>query len=263
MLAVVTVLLLFLPFMSDISYPAEETSRVVLEVMGTSFASRVAPVLPLAKLALLAVAASPFLARRDVARVVLGYYGVVLVPIGFFQNMSVLTTYGFVWMYGNTLVDLLVASRCAIDLVQGRTRVDGTRLRRARLWLLVPMALALLGPYAADAAGNVVPDFGRALLASDSGVTYCMVTPVVLGTLLLFPDGVDEDTLSYLAFVGLAFGAMNLLTCFVMVPASWWMGVLHLPLVLTSVLGLVEARRKRAAAQGPQPAGADGATQAA
>ena len=38
--------------------------------------------------------------------------------------------------------------------------------------------------------------------------------------------------------VGLFFGIMNMLTWFVFNPNSWWMGVLHLPLVIISLLGL-------------------------
>ena len=249
-LKLVTVVLLFMPFMSDIDYPAEESGRLIVEVMRSSFASSATPLLPVAKLVLLLVAATPFVARRDCRKVVFGYYFVVLVLIGLLQNISALTTYGFVWIVGNTVVQFAAAVVCLTDLLRGSSHILRGSLRTGRIWLLAPMVLALLCPYGTDLAGNLVPAFGSGVLANDAGLSYCMVTPVILGVLLLFPDGISAPTLSYLSFLGLLFGILNLFTWFVMNPASWWMGVLHLPLVLTSTLGLVEARRKRSVARG-------------
>ncbi len=75
---------------------------------------------------------------------------------------------------------------------------------------------------------------------------YCMITPVVLGVLLLFPSGVDRRTLAVASFVGLLFGLINMAVWFVSNPQDWWMGVLHIPLVVTAGLGLIDARYRPA-----------------
>ena len=88
-----------------------------------------------------------------------------------------------------------------------------------------------------------------------AGITYCFLTPVFLAILLVFGGGVHGGTLNIIAFVGLGFGLVNLVTWFVLMPASWWMGVLRLPLVILSVTGLLAARHsERKAAQGSEAA---------
>lgn len=62
------------------------------------------------------------------------------------------------------------------------------------------------------------------------------------GVLLIFIDGVDRRTLAMISFVGLAFGLVNLVVWFGLRPQDWWMGVLHLPLAITAVFGLIESR---------------------
>lgn len=79
--------------------------------------------------------------------------------------------------------------------------------------------------------------------ALQAGVTYCFLTPVFLAIQLVFKGGVDRGTLSFISFAGLGFGLFNMVTWFLLMPASWWMGVLHLPLVILSVTGVVVSRR--------------------
>lgn len=239
---------LFAPCVTAAPYPAEETSGLIASVLAQPLAAATPALLPLAKLALLTAAIAPWVAKRDAGRWVMGYYAAILVVVGVFQNVSTATPYGWAWIAGNTMVQLLVAAVCLLDMRAERTRIERAGLERKRLWLIVPAALAFLMPYGTDAAGALVPAFDAGVLANEAGVTYCMITPVVIGTLLMFPRGVAPETLSFASLVGLAFGVMNLVTWFGLFPASWWMGVLHLPLVVTSAMGLVCARRMRARA---------------
>jgi len=75
-----------------------------------------------------------------------------------------------------------------------------------------------------------------------AGLTYCMITPVALSVLLLYYPDVNRVTLRVTAFVGLYFGIMNMLTWFVLNTEFWWMGVLHLPLLMNSIIGLICSR---------------------
>ena len=72
-----------------------------------------------------------------------------------------------------------------------------------------------------------------------------MITPVIIGALVLFARQVSSATLSLVSFVGLYFGIVNLLTWWVLNPQDWWMGVLHLPLVIMASYGLVVAHTEQ------------------
>lgn len=230
----------FVPAIVAVPYDPAETAVVVAAVLQDPLANAVPSLLPIAKILLLVAAVLPVLGRPGAGRVLLGYYAGILLVIAFLQNMAITAQFGFSWLVGNTVVQLVVAAWCAADAVTGRTRLRRADLRWGRLWLLVPMAVALLMPYGV-ADGQIVPSFAT-VLSNEAGVTYCMITPVVLGTLLLFPDGVNRSTLAVASFIGLGFGVLNLVVWFGLNPSDWWMGVLHLPLVSIAVFGLAQSR---------------------
>ncbi len=237
--------LLFIPLYTQKPYDYAETADVISTVLSRPLVTAFAWVLPLAKLLFLAAAVLPFLTHRgqDTARPVLGYYAFILLVVGLFQNMGVTDDNGFVWIVGNTLVILIVAVFCLIDLIGGKTRIYHENLNRGRLWVILPMALAFLMPYAINPEGQIRPSFTAVVLTNEAGVTYCMITPVILGVLLLFQKEVHLPTISVISFVGFLFGLLNMAIWFGMQPESWWMGVLHLPLVVLSFFGLVQSRK--------------------
>lgn len=234
-----------IPAIVSLPFDPVETPAVVRAVLEDPYIVSVPALLPVAKAALLIAAALPFLGVRWSGRFLLGYYGAILIVVAFLQNMADTERFGYAWLIGNTLVQLVVAAWCILDVVTERTTLNRENLRPRRLWLLAPMAFALLMPYTIE-AGRVVPSL-VSVLSNEAGVTYCMITPVVLGVLLIFPDGVDRRTLSVASFVGLIFGLINLAVWFGLNPQDWWMGVLHVPLVLTAVYGLIESRLRRVA----------------
>ena len=240
-------LLLIAPCYATGNLPPQEISRAISEVLSNPLAVQAPVLLPVAKALLTLAMLSPLLLRGDNTRKALyTYYAAILVVVGFLQNMSHTTDYGFVWVVGNTAIQLLVAA----GFIRALIRDHGSwalELHPERLWLIAPMALALVEPYTAAADGTLIFAFDASVLVNDTGVTYCMITPVVLGTMLIWgmEVGAGSSAVSFASYVGLLFGILNLLAWFVFMPASWWMGVLHLPLVIVSVTGLVFSRRAR------------------
>lgn len=232
-----------IPAVTALPFDPIQTTEVVRAVLQDPFVVSVPLLLPVAKVVLIAAAILPFIRARWSGRILLGYYAAILIIVAFLQNMADTEQFGYAWLVGNTIVQLIVAIWCLIDVVTGRTILDRADLRTGRLWLLAPMALALLMPYRIEGE-HVVPSI-ESVLWNEAGVTYCMITPVVLGVLLIFRGGADRRTLSVASFVGLGFGLVNFVVWFGLNPENWWMGVLHLPLVIISVLGLIESRLPR------------------
>lgn len=229
-------------------YDPATTPQVVSAVLSNPVSLAWLPALPIAKFLLLGVAVIALISRTNVARVVLGYYAAILVMVGIFQNMAFTDRYGFTWLVGNTLLQLVIAAFCVADVAKRTSTISRTTLNGKRLWVLLPMTLALLFPYNFDsvqATGVISPDFGPALLYNDAGLTFCMITPVFLGILIIHSSGVDSALLSVVSFVAVGFGLLNMLSWFALQPQDWWMGVLHTPLMILSVYGLILAWRAR------------------
>ena len=83
------------------------------------------------------------------------------------------------------------------------------------------------------------------LIMNESGLTYCMVTPIILSILLLYYPRINGITLRITSFVGLLFGILNMITWFILNTNFWWMGILHLPLLIISCVGLVLSKKHR------------------
>ena len=77
------------------------------------------------------------------------------------------------------------------------------------------------------------------MLSNEAGLTCCMMTPVVLAVLTLFHPTVNLAVLRVSSFMGMLLGAVNMIVWFFVQPWGWWMGVMHIPLVVISVYGFV------------------------
>jgi hypothetical protein len=244
------------------AFDRREIPELIAEVLKNPTIVQIPTLLPLAKLLLLSVLLVAFWSATASARIALAGYAVALVGVGVVQNMGHTPTYGFAWLPGNSLIILVVAARCAWDLARRETGPGPRRLVRGRLWVLAPMLLAFLMPYAVDVNGDVRPSFGPEVLTNEAAVTYCMITPVVIGALVLYARPISAPTLSLISFAGLYFGILNLVIWWALQPQNWWMGVLHLPLVVLAVTGLTISRQPEPAevtsdAGGPAARGLD------
>lgn len=242
---IVLTVLFFLPSYTAKPYNPANTTSVISEVLAHPLVATYAWILPITKALLFVALLAPFVSDRIGQTFVLRYYVSILFIVGLMQNMSFTRDYGFTWLIGNTLVQFVVLVVSLVDVIQNRTMIAKHNLERSRLWVIAPMILAFLMPYAVNKAGVVQPSVAVSTLFNESGVTYCMITPVVIGVLLLYSRGVYKPTLSIISYVGLIFGILNMLTWFGMQPENWWMGVLHLPLVVLSFYGLLIAYKER------------------
>ncbi len=242
-------LFLLIPPYSQLAAPNSTSIDIITRTLADPLAHAIPWLLPVAKvlLVLFGIILPLVVPQQLSGRVLLGYYAAIIVLISIFQNTARTDLFGFTWLIGNTVVQLIVVACCLADLFRNRTILDHASFRRERLWLVIPILLALLMPYITDSNSQVVPSL-RSIFVNEAGVTYCMVTPIIIGLLLLFPAGVYKPTLSIVSFVALLFAIVNMLVWFVLDQANWWMGVLHLPLLITGVYGLIEGRRPKSQA---------------
>ncbi len=244
---VILLAILFTPSYSELPYDPRYTTDLIAAVLSHPVIVDAAFLLPIAKLLLLLSVIVVFTASTRSSRAFFGYYALALAVTGIFQNMAHTQDYGFVWLIGNTVVMLIISVLCAWDAATGKSTFKRKSLNAKRLWVLAPMFLAFLMPYSVNKQGVMGPEFGLSVLTNEAGVTYCMITPVVIGTMLVFWEGVHKPTLSIISFIGLGFGIMNMLTWFVFQNQNWWMGILHLPLVILSFYATLLLRSRRAA----------------
>lgn len=205
----------------------QQIPEFIKSVLMHPWSESVPALLPVAKLALLAVAIIGIVGIGPYSKVVLGYYSAILAIIAIFQNTATLPG-GIAVILGNMVAQLVVVVVCVLGL---RHTPAATPLRRERLWLLPLMLWAWLFPFAVE-AGVAVPGGWASVLTNAAGVTYCMVTPVIAGTMALRPAAYSRTNRAIVGWLGIIFGLLNMVTWFVLNPESWWMGTLHVPLLI-------------------------------
>jgi len=244
-LKIVLIIVFFIPAYAQVSYDPSEIGDIIAAVLSNPLVIQVEWLLPIFRLMLLVVIVLSIMGLNFTKKLAMGYYVFVLSIVGIFQNMANTEEYGFVVLIGNILVQFVVLAFCAYDIFIGKTVIDKENLNVKRLWIIPLMLLAFLMPYSRDSVGNVYPSFSFNIFYNEAGVTYCMITPVIIGLMLLYSKGVDKATLSIVSYVGFIFGLMNMVTWFGMNNDNWWMGVLHLPLLIIAFYGLIIAYRER------------------
>jgi hypothetical protein len=241
---IILAVLIFIPSITERPYDTANTSDVIAKVLAHPLAASVDSLLPIAKLLLLAAVIVSFFKITFSTQIFLGYYAFILLVVGIFQNMANTDTYGFTWLVGNTLVIIIVLIYCIYDIVKQKSVIKIEYINKKRLWVFVPMALAFLMPYSVDAQNVVQPSLTLAIFTNESGVTYCMITPIIIGIMLIFSKGIYKPLLSVISYVGLIFGILNMMTWFILQNQNWWMGVLHFPLLILSIYCLAICKKE-------------------
>ena len=161
---------------------------------------------------------------------------------GILQNVSVSDRYGFSVTVSILIVALLTAGLWLREFLTDGRAVQ-PRADPRRLFALLPFALlALWQPVHPETR---LPDLQlRYFLSSGSSLTFCMLTIVSLSVMIYrFPE-VDGLLLFVSATFGLLIGIGNLWLEFLYQPDLIWVGVLHIPLVGLSVVGLLLSHRE-------------------
>ncbi len=230
-------LLFFIPAYASEAYDPTETLALIEEALTNPLIYSFPRLMPLAKLVpVLLIAALAVLGNR-VRRLFTAYVALLYTALALFQITAQTPTYGFVLISGNLALVLVVALAWAWEAMAARADLTPRKQPLWKWWVAPLAVLAFLAPID---TGTLAPDFSVVgMLTNPAGLTYCMMTPVILAVLTMYHPKVNRFVLRVSSFVGMIYGAVNTIVWFVLIPSGWWMGVLHIPLLLISIYAFV------------------------
>jgi hypothetical protein len=230
-------LLFFIPTYASRSYDPRQSVDLIGQVLSAPLIYAFPVLMPIAKIVTVALFVGVLVYGNKMRRPFNIYVAVLYLALALFQTAAVTDTYGLVVISGNMALVLVVALVWAWEVVAERNDFE-PRKRPLWRWWVAPLAvLALLAPVDAS---TMSPDFSPVrLLTNEAGLTFCMMTPVVLAVLTLYCPTVNSTVLRISSFAGILLGAVNMIVWFVLESWGWWMGVLHIPLVVISVYAFV------------------------
>ncbi len=170
-------------------------------------------------------------------RVLAGYMGVNYMIIAALQTHATTVKYGFALQTGALVGTLVIGITWLVVAIKDGLRLSLNNVPRWS-FLLLPLVLLVFWSPVKMQAGAILPNFDpRLLLTSvDYGLSYCFVTPLFLFLLTLFSNNFTTFAFRISAFNGLLYGIFNLTHWFN--PNTVWMGVMHLPLLILSIVAL-------------------------
>jgi hypothetical protein len=238
-------LLLLLPMFARTcaskGYDARQSIEVIMEALANPLIYNFPVLFPIAKAIPVILIVGVILLGNKMRRAFNVYVAFLFLAIAIFQNSAQTAKFGFVVSTGNLIMVLLIALIWIWEVFTEQNDFTPRKRSLWRWWVIPMAALALLAPVSSSASSSVpLPDFSLArLLASESGLTNCMMTPVILAVLTLYHPTVNLPLLRVMSFVGIYFGIVNMIVWFIVIPPGWWMGVLHIPLLSISFFAFI------------------------
>lgn len=225
----------FLPVFAVLPFPQQDSSLVIKEVLMKTSAAYLwlSPVVHVVTVALLVALV---LYGSKIGRIADAFFAILFLFIAFSNHIAVADTYGLAVVTGNLVPVLIVGLFWVWEVYKPKNDYVFKRLAAWKYWVLPFAFLAFWSPI--DARLN--PDFNPLLLLNSFfGVMYCPTTPVIVALLTLIYPRVNAQVLRVTSFVGLIIGLFNIMSYFTMPGYTLWNLILHIPLVLISLYGLV------------------------
>lgn len=228
--------LFFLPLYVEQPYDPRDTAKIIAAALPRALIYSYPALFPLFKILPLLTLAGLAVFGRRAGRFFAAYAGLNLLLIAVFQSAARTADYGLVIMVGNMAVYLFVSLLWLWEAAIGRNDFSPARRPFWRCLAAIPALFAFWFPMREQ---TPLPDFSPLLLLTNEvGLTGCMMIPVYLAVLIWIHPKVNGPVMRVTAYAGLLTGIMNMLQWFVFQPGGWWLGVLHLPLLLLSTCAL-------------------------
>ena len=237
-------LLFFLPAYTALPFNPQETPGLVIEVLSHAVIYSAPFVFFLFKLIPVAVIVLVLVWPRRFTAVFYAWAAFNLLLMAVFQNMAQTPTYGFALLVGNLVVFLIASLVFGWVAMYRKEPLRFEKLSWWRYWV-VPLALLAFWFPANTSLATPAPDFSIArLFLNEAGLTACMMLPVYLAVLTLASPSVDATVLRLVGWIGAMTGLLNVSEFFLNASYGWWLGIVHLPLLLISIYAFILGIRK-------------------
>lgn len=235
----IVLLLFFLPSFSSRPFDPRDTPQFITAVLSQALAYAFPLVSPVFKIIPILLVAGITLWGDRVTRAFSIYAAVNLLGVAVLANTAITEEYGFAVITGNVVVYLIVGGFWAWEAVVKRSDFSPREIPLWKYWV-APLAFLAFWMPAGPFAGEIGINFDPALIVMNSaGLMLCMMIPVYLAVLTLFYPTVNLTTMRVTAIAAFITGLFNMLQWFGFQPGSWWMGVLHLPMVSISLYAFI------------------------
>jgi len=171
------------------------------------------------------------------------YVGLSYLFFAFYQGIGNTEEYGLVVNLAVAIAFLTVSASWFWEVFVHRNNFSN---RRQPIWKYWVAPLALFAFWFPVNRQTLMPYFNLIyFFGNGAGLAFCTMTPIYIGVLTIWHPTVNPVTLRVTSVVGLSTALANMHLEFVRYPdMMWWVGVLHVPLLVISLYGLMLSLKK-------------------
>jgi len=231
------IILQFVPPYASKGFEWPETGMVIGEIISSSLVVTYTALYPIFKIIPIILVISVIFLRNKVTRLFDVYAAITYVLFAFLQSIAVTEKYGLGIVINNFVMFNLVAAFWFWEAIAQKNDFTPRKQPIWKYWVIPSSFLAFWYPL----NSQLMPDFNPiSLLTNAAGLTFCMMTPVYLAILTLYYPRTNIVTLRVTSLAGTIIGFYNIQVNFFIAPSVlWWNGVLHMPLLIISIYGLI------------------------
>lgn len=231
------VLIQFVPPYASKGYKfPDEWGDVIMHALRYAFIYSYSWLFPIFKIIPMILVIGIIVFRNKVTRLFNIYVALSYVLFAFGQSIAVTEKYGMAVCTNGVIMFLIVAAFWAWEAIVVQNDFKPAKIPIWRYWV-VPLALLAFW-YPVDFRTARLDLNPVHLFTNVAGVTFCMMTPVYLALLSLYWPRVNIATMRVTSIVGIIIGLYNMAK-FANFSRLWWLGILHIPLLIISVYGLI------------------------
>jgi hypothetical protein len=232
----ITVLLGCIPPFSSVGYPMWEIGRVNAYILTHSITSALHPPYPIFKIIPIILIIAIFRYGNQARQLFSIYVTISYFMFAFCQSISITIIYGFGICLTSLLLSIWIAGFWLYETSHPRNDFSLRKQPIWKYWVFIPALLAFWEPVN---PGSGLPDFQISYwITSSAGLSFCMMTPLYLAILITFFPTVNRSILQITSLVGFGYALGNLYIAFFFNVHYWWVGILHIPLLILSITGL-------------------------
>ena len=232
---IVIVLASFVPAFTELPIDPQESYKAIAEVMAKPIIYQFSYLFPIAKIMLILLFICPILWKNKCSKLYSIMAIILLFPVVILQNISKETTYGFTVLIGNIIAQMIIILLFLWEIKVNKNNFSTYQFKTINIITLVLAFIAFWMPSKDGFMHLNVKD----IFFNEAGLTFCMIIPIIIASLLLYYKTINLTLLKIISFIGIYYGLLNLITWFVLNPIFWWMGILHLPLLINSLIGFI------------------------
>jgi hypothetical protein len=232
-----------LPFASK-NFALSNYVEIAEYSLGYSFIGKIPDnIYPVFKIIPMILIVAIFVIRNKITRLFSIYAGISYVVFAIVQNVAITDKFGLSFITINMVMFLSVGYFWFREAATKQNDFEKPTFSSRNIFILLLALFAFWTPGNPDTG---MPDFNPVyFFTQDTGLAFCLMTPVFLAILILFYPRVNIVTMRITGLVGLMLGIYNMAFIFGMKTGTWYVGVLHLPLVIVSGTALVLSMKNK------------------